>query len=252
MRHSLKRKQMIHGKPHPSVIAAWAAVLAAAHMFPSIPMIGTGSTFSVTAALTPLAGILFGPVPGAFCAAAGGFIGSLIAPHTAWMGMGTFIIGTVTALTAGLISRGKWPAVLAVYAIGSALWFSQETGRGFPLLPAVYYGLGITSALIGCVFAFRWLTGVNKTFKFSALWLCAFGGMIGGASIGNFFSLLLYKLPREVWAALVVISPLERAAFSLGAALIGTPLLIALPKIGVFAGPAAEEEEMPGGEDEPE
>ena len=69
--------------------------------------------------------------------------------------------------------------------------------------------------------------------------------MIGGATVGNFCSLALYKLPREIWLTLTVVAPLERAAFSLGAMLIGAPLLAALPKIGVFPGPAAPEPEDP-------
>jgi hypothetical protein len=239
------------GKTHPAVIAVWAAVLAAADMLPVIPRLGTGSVFSVNKALVPLAGIFFGPLPGAVCAAAGGFIGSIIAPHTAWMGMGTFIIGTVTAFTAGLISRGKWPLALAVYAAGSALWFSQEIVLSFPLLPIVYYGLGLIATVIGGVTASRWLSGPGRGLKFPAVWLCAFGGMVGSASIGNFFSLILFKLPKELWAALVVVSPLERAVFSLGAVIIGAPLLIGLPKIGVFAGPLAAEEEIPEEDDTP-
>ncbi|MDR2402723.1 MAG: ECF transporter S component [Spirochaetaceae bacterium] len=241
----------VPGKTHPAVIAVWAAVLAAAHILPSIPMIGTGSTFSVTSALVPLAGIFFGPIPGAVCAAVGGFIGSIIAPHTAWMGMGTFIIGTTTAFTAGLISRGKWPVALVVYAIGIVLWFSQEIGRSFPLLPVVYYGLGIVAVVIGGIFASRWIAGAKRGLKIPAVWLCAFGGMIGSASIGNFFSLLLYKLPREIWATLVVVSPLERTVFSLGTVIAGVPLLIGLPKIGIFVGPDVAEEEIPDADDDP-
>jgi hypothetical protein len=61
--------------------------------------------------------------------------------------------------------------------------------------------------------------------------------MIGGASIGNFFSLVLYKLPRESWIYLTFAAPLERIIFSAGTALIGVPLLANLPKIGINAGP---------------
>jgi uncharacterized membrane protein len=213
-------------------------------MLPAIPMIGTGSTFSVTTALLPLAGVFFGPIPGALCATVGGFIGSILAPHTAWMGMGTFIVGTTTAFTAGLISRSKLPIALVVYVIGTVLWFTQEIGRSFPLLPIAYYGSGFIAVVIGCILASRWLTGANKGLKFPAVWLCAFGGMMGGASIGNFFSLLLYKLPKEVWATLVVLGPLERSIFSLGAMIVGVPLLIGLPKIGIFVGPDVAEEEI--------
>ncbi|MCL2763147.1 MAG: ECF transporter S component [Treponema sp.] len=240
-------------KIHPAVIAVWAAVVAAAHIIPAIPMLGTGSTFSLATALSPLSGILFGPIAGALCSAAGGFIGSLVAPHTAWMGLGTFIIGTTTAFTAGCIAWGGWPLItlnargslivnggIIVYLIGTVLWFSQETGRSLLLFPLVYYGAGFAALIAGSIVAGRILTGTNKVLKLLVLWLCAFGGMIGGATIGNFFSLILYQLPRETWLYLTVAAPLERIIFSLATALIGAPLLAGLPKIGIFAGPQGE------------
>ena len=241
---------------HPAVVAVWAAVLAAGHVLPTIPIYGTGSTFSLTAALTPLSGILFGPIAGALCSAAGGFVGSLVAPHTAWMGPGTFIIGTVTAFTSGCIAWGSWPLVsvnprggivinggIVVYIIGIILWFSQETGRSIIRFPCVYYGAGFVALLLGSLFSRRLFAGTNSL-RFPVLWLCAFGGLVGGATVGNFFALILYKMPGEIWAALTVIAPLERAAFSLGSMLIGVPLLAALPKIGVFVGPNQGEDEI--------
>ena len=253
-----RKKLSMPGKVHPAVMAVWAAIVAAGHVLPTIPIMGTGSTFSLTAALSPLSGILFGPVAGALCSAAGGFTGSLIAPHTAWMGLGTFIIGTTTAFTSGCIAWGRWPPVsinaggsfvinggIIVYIIGTILWFTQETGRSAALFPIVCYGLGFAALITGSVFAPAMLAGKRKAPKFPALWLCAFGGMIGGATVGNFFSLVLYKLPRELWLTLTVVAPLERAGFSLGAMLIGAPLLAGLPKIGIFVGPQEEAAEIP-------
>jgi len=78
--------------------------------------------------------------------------------------------------------------------------------------------------------------------KFPVIWLCAFGGLTGGASVGNFFSLVLYKLPDEVWKALAFIQPVERAIFALGAMFIGLPLLEGLNKIGISAGPQPSEQ----------
>lgn len=77
------------------------------------------------------------------------------------------------------------------------------------------------------------------------MWLCAFGGMIGGATVGNFFSMVLYQLPRETWIYLTAAAPVERAVFSLGAALIAVPLLSGLSKIGIFMGPQEEAEANP-------
>jgi hypothetical protein len=235
---------------HPAIIAVWAAVTAAGHLLPAIPIWGTGSVFSLASALSPLAGIFFGPVAGALCSAAGGFIGSLIAPHTAWMGLGTFIIGTITAFTTGCVAWGKWPPVaisgngsfivnggIIVYIAGTVLWFTQEIGRSVISLPLVFYGLGFLALIAGIIFAPRMFASKSRLLKFPAIWLCAFGGLIGGASIGNFFSLVLYKHPGELWTALTVVQPVERAIFALGTALIGVPLLTGLNKIGIFAGP---------------
>jgi len=245
-------------KIHPAVIAVWAAVVAAAHIVPAIPMLGTGSNFSLVALLLPLSGIFFGPLAGALCSAAGGFIGSLVAPHTAWLGMGTFIIGTVTAFTSGCIAWGGWPLItlnrrgslvinggIIVYLIGTLLWFSQETGRGMVFFPLVYYSAGCAALIAGSFLAGKILAGKNEALKLPIIWLCAFGGMVGGATIGNFFFLILYRLPRETWLYLTVAAPLERAVFSLGTALVAAPLLAGLPKIGIFVGPQEEVDDYP-------
>jgi uncharacterized membrane protein len=247
-------KERTISRIHPALISVWAAVTAVGYMLPTIPIWGTGSAFSLTTALSPLSGIFFGPVAGALCSAAGGFIGSLIAPHTAWMGMGTFIIGTVTAFTSGCIAWGRWPVVsvsgsggfiinggIIVYIVGTILWFTQDIGRSIVRYPLVCYGLGFAALITGSIFAGKMFSSSRKILVFPAIWLCSFGGLIGGATVGNFFSLVLYRLPRELWAALTIVSPVERAIFSLGAMLIGAPLLAGLSKIGIFAGPGQEE-----------
>jgi len=243
-------------KIHPAMIAVWVAVIAAAHIIPTIPIAGTGRNFSLAAALFPLSGVLFGPLAGALCSAAGGFVGNIVAPHTAWMGMGTFIIGTVTSFTAGCIAWGSWPPVtvnqkgnfiinggIIVYVIGTLLWFSQEIGRNTVIFPIVVYGMGFAALIAGCIFAYKILAGKKTILKFPAMWLCSFGGMIGGATVGNFFTLVLYRNPSEFWLPLTVLAPVERLIFSLGTALIGVPLLAALSKIGILTGPHFEEKD---------
>jgi hypothetical protein len=248
-------KNKITGSIHPAVVAVWASIVAAGHVFPTIPIFGTSGAFSLAHALSPLSGIFFGPIAGALCSAVGGFIGSLIAPHTAWMGLGTFIIGTTTAFTAGSIAWGKWPPVaisdngsfvinggIIVYIIGTILWFTQETGRSVTIYPLIYYGLGFAAMITGFILTPRFFANSGRLLKFPAIWLCAFGGLIGGATVGNFFYLMLYKYPKEFWTALVIVSPVERAVFALGSMLVGVPLFIGLNKIGIFVGPQTEEE----------
>lgn len=243
-------------KIHPAVIAVWAAVVASAHIIPVIPILGAGSNFSFAAVITPLSGIFFGPIAGALCSAAGGFIGTLVASNTAWLGMGTFIIGTTTAFTTGCAAWGSWPPItlnnrgsfvisggIIVYLIGTLLWFSQEMGRSVVIFPLVYYSAGFAAYFTGTILSGKIQAGTKTAVRLIVHWLCAFGGMVGGASIGNFFYLILYRMPRETWLGLTVAAPLERVLFSLGTAIVGVPLLAGLHKISIFIGPWIEKDE---------
>jgi len=247
-------KKRIFEKYHPAFIAVWGSIIALGHILPTIPIMGTGGSFSLSSALYPLSGIFFGPIAGSICSAAGGFVGSLIAPHTAWLGLGTFAIGMTTAFTSGCISWGRGAPVsvnvngsfvingaIIVYVIGAALWFTQEIGRSILLFPLVYYGLGFIALVTGIIFSKKMFASAKKVLLFPAVWISAFGGMIGGGAIGNFLSLVLYKQPKEIWAALTVAAPIERAIFAAGAAIIGVPLLLGMKKTGIPAGPAQDE-----------
>jgi len=251
---------------HLALVAVWAAMMVAARLVPTFPMWGVGGNFSLASVVTPLAGVFFGPVYGALSAAVGGLVGSMVAPHTAMLlGPFTFVTGTATAFTAGCIAwGGRFPVRISargdfvinggiiVYLLGTALWFSQEIGREAWLFPLVFYGAGFAALVAGSAFAGRLLAGGSRALKFPAVIACAFGGLVGGASVANFFGLALRNTPREVWMGLVLTAPLERLAFSAAAAAVGVPLLLCLPKIGVFLGPQPDPErpgEIAGGGD---
>jgi uncharacterized membrane protein len=231
------------GKTNFAVYAVWAALISVASLLPSIPMVGTGGTFSLKAIVLPLAGILFGPAAGAIICAIGGFIGQMLAPHTAWMGIATFITGIFTGTIAGFVSRGNWKIPLGLLVVFTGLWLSTSIGRQAIIFPAVFYSLGAVTIILGGMFAKKWLLGSNPALRGAAIWLSAFSGFVLAAGYANFVGgILMLQLPAQVWAGLAFISPIERAVFSLGAAIIGVPLLVGLPKIGVFVGPKPEGE----------
>jgi hypothetical protein len=229
---------------HPAVIAVWAALIAVVTLVPAFPMVGTGATFSVSAALVPLAGILFGPIPGAICAAIGAFIGQLIAPHTVFFGPLSFLIPTLNALSAGFAMRKRWYVPLAVTLLISAAWYLFPLGRLAWFEPFIWL-LGVIACLVGWFVASNWLGSENRAQVFGGVFLAALAGTIVDHAFGSLWALIMFQLPREIWLTVLPLAPVERILFSLGAAIIGTPLLIGLPKIGVAVGPMlyqAEEE----------
>src|SRR6056297_1138085 len=115
---------------HPAMIAAWSALIAVSGLLPTFPIFGTGGTFSVGYALAPIAGIMFGPFAGAVAVAIGELLGSMIAPHTAALGIFTFLINTTNAFAAGYVSRKKWYYAFGIIAVLQVVWLFTETGRG--------------------------------------------------------------------------------------------------------------------------
>lgn len=223
-------------------MAVWAALLAVTKLLPSIPIIGTGATFSVSTILIPLAGILFGPVPGIIIASVGGFIGQMIAPHTAWMGIFTFLIGAFNAGSAGCVVYKKWYVSIGIILVGTVLWILNPIGREALLIPGIYYSSGILAALLGGLLGRRWLLGNHAVLKFLAVIFASYTGFVTASAYANYVGgLLMMQWPATMWNTLAFVSPVERLVFSTGGAIVGVPLLFGLPKIGLFVGPQEEQ-----------
>ena len=234
---------------HPAVVAVWAAVVAAGYLIPAFPILGTGANFTAANALNPLSGIFFGPVGGAVCSLIGGFIGFIVAPVKPMLGPVSCVIAMITAFTTGCIAwsgvSGKFVFTggIIVYLAGTMLWFTQEAGRNIVQIPLFYYGLGFIVMTAGIIFSGKLFAKKNKFLFSLAIWICSFGGLIGGATIGNFLSLVFFKQPKEIWFIIMYLAPIERAVFAAAAALVGVSLVTGMNKMGIFVGPGRHEAE---------
>ncbi|HHU33069.1 MAG TPA: ECF transporter S component [Clostridia bacterium] len=223
-------------KVHPAVIAVWAAFIAIAQMLPVIPVFGTGATFGLSDSVVVLSGILFGPWAGALASAIGGFLGQIIAPHGAVFGVVTFICPALAAMVAGLLMKKKWPHVIGIFAILGLAWFAFPLGRTAWFQPVVNY----TPSILLAYPAATWGVNLIRSQDFKKMFvgitlLCTIGGC-ASLAIGNTMALPMFALPRELWLAVLPISVPQRILFAILAAVIGVPLLIGLPKIGVTVG----------------
>jgi hypothetical protein len=170
----------------------------------------------------------------------GDFIGSVIAPHSAPLGLFTFTINLTNALAMGFLCRKKWYIALGIIAALTVVWFIIPLGRASNVYSLVYFA-GMIMSPIGGIFGLK-LFNMKKVFAKSAgIFLMAWPCYIAGSIVGNIITLYLIVLPASLWNNLLVyITPIERTTFAIGAAVIGTPLLIGLPKVGIFLGPQYE------------
>lgn len=228
---------------HPALIAVWAALIAVASLLPAFPLIGgTGGTFSLGNAIIPLSGIFFGPWAGAIAAGIGGFLGQMLAPHTVIFGPLQFILGILCAMAAGFAMQKKWLYSFLGLVIFTVLFWIVPASRSAPLLPLVYIP-GYLGTLLGW-FVFRdWISSPNRAKMFVAVFCCAIAATQVNHAAGNLWAAIAFALPKEIWYATLPIAPVERILFALAATIIGTPLLIGLPKISIPVGPALYQEE---------
>lgn len=232
------KKKSVLISAHPAVIAVWAALMAAASLLPAFPVFGTGTTFNIANCLTPLAGIFFGPITGAIAAGVGGFIGQLIAPHTVLFGPLQFTIAILGAMASGFAMQRKWWVSLGLITLFGGVWYILPGGREAWPIPLLY--------LLGYIFiAIGWWIGrkedpllsPNKARMSLGIFCCSVAGIVVTQAMGNLWAMIFFRLPAAIWYTTLVIAPIERAMFSFGAMIIGTPLLIGLVKIGIPVGP---------------
>jgi len=238
-----KKKSPFPKLPHPAVMAVWAALLAASQMLPAIVLVGTGGNLSVATALTPLCGIFFGPFGGAITAAIGGFIGQIIAPSSAWLGIFTFTVSTAGAFAAGMIAYKRWYYALIIYAVGLAVWFSQEIGRKAWFFAATMFGLGL---LMTCIMGpiiqkWNWIASKNPLLKAISLYCTCLAGLLTQGTFAGIFQIMLFKMPVITYKVLMWTAPMERITLAVASTIIGIPLLYALPKLHIYVGPGAQE-----------
>jgi len=226
---------------HPAVISVWAAILAASSLLPAFPIVGTGATFNIGSALVPLAGILFGPWAGAIAAGIGSFIGQLLAPNTVLFGPLQFMISVFGAAAAGLAMQNKWIWSLAMTLGLGLIWYAFPTGRGAWATPFLYL-IGVAAILVGWILGRKWIASPKKSEIFAGLFCASLAGIVVTQAIGNLWALIMFELPPAIWFTVLPIAPIERIAFALAAAIIGTPLMIGLPKISIPVGPMMYEE----------
>ncbi|MDD5367917.1 MAG: hypothetical protein PHQ40_02435 [Anaerolineaceae bacterium] len=237
---------------HPAVIAVWAALMAAASLLPAFPVIGTGVTFNIANCLTPLAGIFFGPWAGAVAAGVGAFIGQLIAPHTVLFGPLQFTIAVLGAMASGFAMQRRWWAPALIIAVFAGAWYLLPNGRAAWATPLLYI-LGFAFILVGVVISHKENPLLSKDRRKLGLGiLCAsIAGIVVTQAMGNLWAMIFFQLPPAIWFTVLAISPIERFLFGLGAMIIGTPLLIGLPKIGIPVGPMIYEKEEDSDEPAP-
>ena len=70
-----------------------------------------------------------------------------------------------------------------------------------------------------------------------------YSSIVMAAAGVDYLAIILWATPAITWKLLAFTAPVERLFFAIAATIVGVPLMMALPKVGVLVGPRIEEEE---------
>ena len=187
--------------------------------------------------LEPIEGIILGPWAGFFAALIGSIVARMIKPIDVWMfGIAAEPMGV---LASGLLAKGKWKPVMAIYAFMLTAYFIHPFGRWLPLWTIL--DILLSSALIYpvakiCKGSFE---GDVKWLPLSLI-LVSFVGTVTDALTRVFLLIpaklyMLFGWPPEVVYLIFVTgaidSYIEDVLVVIVSSIVGAPLILALRKI---------------------
>lgn len=218
-----------------AVFAALYAVLGAIPV--SRLLLGSGNFLTASNFITPLAGMVFGPVVGGFAALVGDLM-DVYAGYIVFGSTGAAVIAAdmATVVTAGLAYTGRWKAALAV-PVGAILLYWADPISVLFVGPFPFTWLHIASVfpLAGALLLQRSgrVSRLNPAFVASVTFASLLCGQLTGTLVGQELSVRVYHtLSLQDWKGIVPLFfplyPIERTVFTVVGTVISVPVLRAI------------------------
>ncbi|MDG6909541.1 MAG: hypothetical protein JRN08_04145 [Nitrososphaerota archaeon] len=230
-------------KRRTAVVAAGSLFAALYAILGAIPvsklLLGSGNFLTASNFLTPLAGMVFGPVVGGFAVLAGDLLDAY-AGYIAFGSTGVAILAAdlAAAATAGLAYTGRWKAALAVPAAVLVLYWADPISVLF-VGPVPFTWLHILSLIPFSAALILQRSGrlskLNPAFVASVTFAALLCGQLTGTLVGQELTVRVYQtLSLQAWRGLVPLFfplyPIERTLFTAVGSAISLPVLRALWK----------------------
>lgn len=235
---------MLRPKRRTALLAAASSFAAAYSLLGAIPVsklvLGSGNFLDANNFVTPLAGMLFGPLVGGGATVLGDVIDAYagyVAPGP--VGLAVAAADFATAATAGLAFAGRRKAALVFPVVILALYTADPLSVLF-VGPIPFYWLHIVAfAAMGVALVFErrgLVTKLSPPFVLTVTFAALMCGQLTGTLVGQELSVRVYQtLSQEAWRGIVVVFfplyPVERIFFTAVGSLISIPVLRSLSKL---------------------
>ena len=229
MHRSTRRSRLVAGA---SLFAALYAVLG------NIPvsklLLGSGNFLTASNFVTPLAGMIFGPLVGGLAALIGDvldvFTGSIVIGST---GLAVIAADMATAATAGFAFTGRRAMALGLpLAVLLLYWLDPLSVLFVGPVPFTWLHMVSLAPLAGALLYEKAgkISRVNPAFVVSVTFAALLCGQLTGTLVGQELSVRVYQnLTQQGWDAIVPLFfplyPVERTFFTVVGSLVSVPVL---------------------------
>lgn len=217
-------------------MAAFAAIYAVLGLIPAFKILGGSGSIPASRLISPLVGIILGPILGATSVTIGGVVGTMMNPM-AGLGFYSFIPGACCAFSSGMIQRGKAWIAASILSGLVIIFLIDPLNNVQPIFP--YYVWLHLVALLILVSPIRkqatelfQRTKVNEAI--TAMALIIFPSTMIEHLTGSIIYVSIFG--PAVWSAgmlIMLVFPIERAIITVGSSIIGAALLRSLSAAGI-------------------
>jgi hypothetical protein len=224
-----------------TLMAAFAAIYAVLSLIPAFKILGGTGFISAAAFISPVVGLILGPVLGAAAMTIGGVLSTMQNFAAAPLGFFSFIPGAVCAFSSGLIGKGRTWGAAAILGILIAIFLIYPPNEVQPIFP--YY------VWIHLVALFTLISPIRKQSvelarkpkmneAITGMALIIFPSTMTEQLSGSIiFALILGPAVSSVWSEagipIMLAFPIERTIITVGASIIGVALLRSLKAAGM-------------------
>ena len=216
----------------------FAALYAVLGTFPISKLIlGSGYFLTASNFVTPLAGMIFGPVVGGAAVLIGDLLdvyaGSIVIGST---GLAVIAADLATVATAGLAYTGRWKAALAVPVVILLLyWLDPISVLFVGPIPFTWLHMISLVPFAGALLLARSgkLSKFHPAFVASVTFAALLCGQLAGTLVGQELSVRIYQtLTLQAWQGIVPLFfplyPVERTLFTVVGSVVSVPILRAI------------------------
>lgn len=194
-------------------------------IIPFSPTIGVpGTFFRLGWVLSPITGVLLGPVAGGISCTIAGLLSIVIGIQPWTFGVLTPFRSGLSALQSGLLTQNQWKLALAILSFLIGAWFVLPNGReAWPIISFHVVGVMLIVILRSKIRTYIHSPDLNKVaFGMS---IAAYCGNISRHLLGNTILLFLLDLSPLIFISAIPLTFIEQLAFTITSTILGGTII---------------------------